>query len=56
MLRIAAGHYDAVVWVAPQFSGPLNILWLNRKQQAAILYSFDSLVEELRKTSLLPNI
>jgi hypothetical protein len=30
--------------------------WLNRKQQAAIPDSFDTLVEEIRKTSMLPNI
>jgi hypothetical protein len=30
--------------------------WLNRKQYAAIPASFDSVVDELRKTSLLPNI
>jgi hypothetical protein len=38
------------------FFGPLNIWWLNRKHQAAILATFDLRVEELRKTSLLPNI
>jgi hypothetical protein len=55
MLGITADSYDAVVRINSQFSGPLNNLWLNRKQQAAIPDSFDALVEELRKTSLLPN-
>jgi hypothetical protein len=36
--------------------GPMSNRWLNRKQKAAIPASFDSLVEELRKMSLLPNI
>jgi hypothetical protein len=36
--------------------GPLSNWWLNRKQPVVIPDSFDSLVEELRKTSLLPNI
>jgi hypothetical protein len=31
-------------------------MWLNREQQATIPTYFDTLVEELRKTSLLPNI
>jgi hypothetical protein len=56
MLGITIDSYDAVVWVTSQFFGPMNSLWLNRKQQAAIPDSFDSLVEELRQTSLLPNI
>jgi hypothetical protein len=34
----------------------MNNCWLNRRQQATIPASFDSLMEELRKTSLLPNI
>jgi hypothetical protein len=34
----------------------LNNGWLNRKQQAAIASIFNLLVEELRKTYLLPNI
>jgi hypothetical protein len=29
-----ANSYNAVVWVTIQFSGPLNIWWLNRKQHA----------------------
>jgi phage tail sheath gpL-like len=56
MLGITAHSYDAVVWVTAQFSGAQNNWWLNRKQQAAVPDSFDSLVEELRKTSMLPNI
>jgi hypothetical protein len=56
MLGISVDSYDAVTWVSAQFSGTLNNWWLNRKQQSAIPYSFDSLVEELRETSLLPNI
>jgi hypothetical protein len=56
MLGITADSYDAMIWVTSQFSGPLNIWRLNRKQQAFVPSSFDSLVEELRKTSLLPNI
>jgi hypothetical protein len=34
----------------------MNNWWLNRKQQTAIPTTFDLLVEELRKTFLLPNI
>jgi hypothetical protein len=45
MLGITCDSYDAVVWITTQFSGPLNSLWLNRKPQAAIQNSFDSLVE-----------
>jgi hypothetical protein len=56
MLGIIADSYDAVVWVTLQFFRPLNNLRLNRKQQPAIQDSFYSRVEELRKTSLLPNI
>jgi hypothetical protein len=56
MLGINVETYDVVVWVTSQFSGPLNSLWLNRKQQASILDTFDSLVTENCKTSLLPNI
>jgi hypothetical protein len=56
MLGINADSYNSVVWVTPHFFGPLSIWWLNRKQELAIPYSFDTLVEEIRKTSLLPNI
>jgi hypothetical protein len=56
LLGITADSYEAVIYVTAKFSRPQNSWWLNRKQQAAIPTSFDSLVEELRKTSLLPNI
>jgi hypothetical protein len=56
LLGIITYSYDAVILVTSQFSGPLCMWWLNRKQQAAIPSTFDLLVEELRKTSLLPNI
>jgi hypothetical protein len=56
MQGIVDDSYNADVWVTSQFSGPLNSRWLNRKQQTTFPDSFDSLLEELRKTSLLPNI
>jgi hypothetical protein len=56
MLGFFADSYDAVVWGTAQFYGPMNNQCLNRKQHATIPYSFDSLVDELRKTSFLPNI
>jgi hypothetical protein len=56
MLEIDADSYNAIVWVTSQFFGPLSSWWLNRKQQVAIPYFFDTQVEEIRKTSLLPNI
>jgi hypothetical protein len=56
MLGIDADSYNVVVWVTYQFYGPLSSWWLNRKQHATIPYSFDTLVEEIRETSLLPNI
>jgi hypothetical protein len=31
LLGITADSYDSVVWVTSQFSGPLNMWWLNRK-------------------------
>jgi hypothetical protein len=46
LLGVTAYSYDAVILVTSQW-------WLNRKQQAAIPSTFDLLVEELRKTSLL---
>jgi hypothetical protein len=47
MLGIIANSYDAVVWVTSRFSGPpFASWWLNRKQQATIPDSFDSLVED----------
>jgi hypothetical protein len=39
-----------------QFSGSLNIWWLNRKFWASIPKTVDSLVTKIRKISLLPNI
>jgi hypothetical protein len=56
LLGITADPYDSVVWVTSQFSGPLNGWWLNRKNQAAIPSTYDLLVEELCKTTFLPNI
>jgi hypothetical protein len=56
MLGINDDSNNLVVWVMSQFSGPLNTWWLNRKQQYAIPYSFNTLVEEIRKTSMLPKI
>jgi hypothetical protein len=53
---IVDSYYDAVVWVTSQFFGPISRWWLNHKQHARIPDSFDSLVGELRKMSLLPNI
>jgi hypothetical protein len=38
------------------FFGHMNSLWLYRKHHASIPDTFDSLVTEIRKTSLLPNI
>jgi hypothetical protein len=56
LLGITVDSYDAVICVTLQFYGPLNRWWLNRKQQATIPAIFDMRVEEVRKTSLLPNI
>jgi hypothetical protein len=56
LLGITVDSYDLDIWVTSQFSRPLNGLWLNRKQQAVIHATFDLLVAELRKTSMLPNI
>jgi hypothetical protein len=56
LLGITADSYDSLVWVTSQFFGPLNSWWLNRKEHEAIPTTFDVLVAELRKTSLLPNI
>jgi hypothetical protein len=56
LLGIDAESYDAMLWATSQFSGTLNIWWLNRKQHAAIPTTFDLLVEELMKTAMLPNI
>jgi hypothetical protein len=56
MLGIKPDSYNAVVWVTSQFFGPLNSWWLNRKQRDSIPDMFDSLVTDIRKTSVLPNI
>jgi hypothetical protein len=56
LLGITADSYDSVIWVTSQFSGSLNGWWLNRKNQAAIPCTYYVLVEELRKTTFLPNI
>jgi hypothetical protein len=56
MFGINPDTYKVVVWVMSQFPGFLNKWWLYRKTQAVIPYAFDSLVIEIRKTSLLPII
>jgi hypothetical protein len=56
MLGINVESYNAIVWVTSQYSEPQSNWWLNRKHKAAIPHSFGTLVEEIRKTSLLPNI
>jgi hypothetical protein len=56
MMGINPDTYNALVWVTSQLSGPLNSWYLNRKTQAAILDTFDSLITETRKTSLLPHV
>jgi hypothetical protein len=53
LLGITADSNDSVIWVTSQFFGPLNGWWLNRKQHASIHATFDLLVVELRKTSML---
>jgi hypothetical protein len=54
MPSINCDTYNAVVWVTSQFSGAMNLWWLNRKTHAT-LDTFDSLVATIRETSLLPN-
>jgi hypothetical protein len=44
MLGINTNSYNAVVWVKSQFSEPINIWWLNRKQHTSIRDTFESLV------------
>jgi NAD dependent epimerase/dehydratase family enzyme len=65
LLGIDVDSYHAMIWVTSQFFGSLNSwwltvnnkhFWLNRKQKPAIPTTFDMLVEELWKTTLLPNI
>jgi hypothetical protein len=56
MLGMNDGSYNVVVWVTSPVSGPFITLWLNCEHHASISESFDSLVAEIGKTSLLPNI
>jgi hypothetical protein len=56
MLGIDSDSYHVVMWITSNFSGHVSIWWLNRKQHAANPSSCDSLVDAIRKTSLLPNI
>jgi hypothetical protein len=57
MLGINPKLYNVVVWVTSQFSCAQNCWWFNRNHHAlAILDTLDSLVAEIRNTSLLPNI
>jgi hypothetical protein len=56
MLGINADSYNVVVWLTSQFSRRVKSWWLNCKQKDAIPESFDTLVEEIRKTSMLLNI
>jgi hypothetical protein len=44
MLGINHDSYNAAVWVTSKFLRALNSWWLNRKTQAAILDTIDSLV------------
>jgi hypothetical protein len=55
MLGITLDSYDSVIWVTSQFSGHLNGWWLNRKTQAAIPFTYNELVTELRNSTFLPN-
>jgi hypothetical protein len=56
MHGINADSYNVAVWVTSHLSKTLNNWWLNRKQLVAIPNSFDSLVAEIRRTFMLPNI
>jgi hypothetical protein len=56
MLGIKPDWYNVVVGVTYQFSGPLKIWLLDSKRKTTILGTFDSLVIEIRNTSLTPNI
>jgi hypothetical protein len=56
MLGISLDSYNVVVWVMSQFCDPLNNKWLDRKLQSTIPNNFESLVIEIRKMSMLPNI
>jgi hypothetical protein len=56
MLGISADSYNVVMWATSQFSRPMNKWWLNRKRQASTPQTFESLVTEIRRTSLIANI
>jgi hypothetical protein len=56
MLGIKLDSHNVIVWVTSQFSYALISRWLNRKRQATISDTFDSLIIGIRKTSLLPDI
>ena len=56
MLGITADSYDAVFWVTSQFAGLLGGWWLNRKDRPPIPSTYNELVEEIRKSTFLPNI
>jgi hypothetical protein len=57
MLGINPDMSSYVVRVTCQVSGLLNIWWLNNhKTHAAIPDTFDSLVAEIHKSFLLPNM
>jgi hypothetical protein len=48
--------YNDVVCVTYQFSSLSNGRWLTRKLHVAILDTVDSLVADICKTSMMPNI
>jgi hypothetical protein len=52
ILRINVDSYNIVVCVTSQFSGPLNTWWLNGKQHSAIPDYVNTLVEDIRNTSM----
>jgi hypothetical protein len=55
MLGINPHSYNASVWITSHFSGFLNIWWLNHKQHASILDTFDYVETKIRMTSMLPS-
>jgi hypothetical protein len=56
MLGSNADSRNIGMRVTSQFCGPLSRWWLNRKQHASIPNTFDSLVIEIRKMSVMPNV
>jgi hypothetical protein len=56
MLSISADSYNVLVKVTGHFSRPSHGWWFKRKQHSSIPYTFDSLVTQICKTCLLPNI